>query len=160
MRSIQRMSFRTSRGSRQGLPRPSSLRGGFGMRDSNTSHCLSVRSMLCFSSWKDIWQDHYSLTSTFMRWLLVIDRHVCRSFRPPLLALTDLGRAQGKSSKAHICKDRISSCIGFNLPFQCALTSGADCSIQGVAIGKHIGSYGPLHLISPRTLAYEKHEPL
>jgi len=42
------------------------------MRDSNTSHCLSVRSMLCFSSWKDIWQGHYSLTSTFMRWLLTI----------------------------------------------------------------------------------------
>src|SRR3954464_2058079 len=65
------MPLRTSRESRQGLPRPSSLRGGSGIRGSNTSHCPSVRSMLCFHSCqKDVRQGHYSLASTFMRWLL------------------------------------------------------------------------------------------
>ncbi len=56
---IQRMPFSTSRGSRQGLPRPSSLRGGSGTRGSNTFHCSSVRSMLFYSSCqKDVRQSH------------------------------------------------------------------------------------------------------
>src|SRR5215211_5087535 len=78
------MPFRTSRGSRQGLPRPSSLRGGSGISGSNTSHCSSVRSMLFHSCQKDVRQSHYILASTFMRWLLVrlertldhMDKHV------------------------------------------------------------------------------------
>src|SRR5215218_129019 len=45
-----RMPFKTSRGSRQGLPRRSSLRGGSGIRGSNTSHCSSVRSMQLYFS--------------------------------------------------------------------------------------------------------------
>jgi hypothetical protein len=66
------MPFRTSLGSRQGLPRPSSLRGGSGIRGSSTSHCSSVRSMLRSSCHQDARRAHYTLRFAFMRWLLAI----------------------------------------------------------------------------------------
>jgi hypothetical protein len=43
-RRIQRMPLSTSRGSRHGLPRPSSRRGGGGMSGSMMAHCSSVNS--------------------------------------------------------------------------------------------------------------------
>jgi len=42
VRNIQRMPLRTSRVSRQGRPRPSLRRGGFGITGSNSRHCSSV----------------------------------------------------------------------------------------------------------------------
>jgi hypothetical protein len=44
LRRIQRMPLRTSRVSFQGLPRPSSRRGGVGIRGSMMDHCSSVNS--------------------------------------------------------------------------------------------------------------------
>jgi hypothetical protein len=46
VRRIQRMPLSTSLGSFLGLPLPSFLAGGLGIRGSKTSHCLSVKSTL------------------------------------------------------------------------------------------------------------------
>jgi hypothetical protein len=45
VRNIQRMPFKTSRGSRYGRPRRSFRSRGFGRSGASTSHCLSVRSI-------------------------------------------------------------------------------------------------------------------
>jgi hypothetical protein len=50
VRKMHRMPLSTFLGSRQGLPRPSTRRGGSGIRGLKISHCSWVRSMLLLNS--------------------------------------------------------------------------------------------------------------